>query len=316
MLATINLVAEFWQNRGWQVAIRATNAAGHATELARQAVRYGHELVLAAGGDGTLGEVANGLASTETVMAPLPVGTANSFAKELGMPRPGLLNREKLLEAADALHQGLVQRMDLGFTFAADAHGQQHDNGRYWMLWTGTGADGYLVHELEPRPKWIKRIGPLGYAVQALALTPTLPDMFARVEVDGRFQAESQLFSGHFILIVVSNCRLYGGEVILSPQAMLDDGQFEVWLFRGKGLPQTIHHIGTALRGEHLDDKEAICVHGRSITIHTQPVMPCQTDGDHAGYTPLRCEIRPGALRLLVPATAPLDLFSQPGTVL
>ncbi len=307
LLATIELVAEYWQKRGWQVAICATKAAGHATNLAEQAVLAGHELVLAAGGDGTLGEVANGLAGTDVVMAPLPVGTANSFAKELRMPRPSLINRQKLLEAADVLGDGLVQRMDLGFTFSAKKNGHTGKNGRFWMLWAGTGADGYLVHELEPRPKWAKRIGPLGYALQALTVAPTLPDMHARVDIDGR------IYKDDFILIVISNCRMYGGEVVLSPHACLDDGLFEIWLFRGKGLPQTMRHITRVMRGEHVDDAETMCVHGRSVTIHAQPTMPCQTDGDRAGFTPLHCEIRPGALRLLTPTTAPPDLFCQPG---
>ncbi len=292
------------------MAIRATEAAGHATTLARQAALSGTELVLAAGGDGTLGEVANGLAGTETVLAPLPGGTANSFTKELGLPRPGLFNRHNLLEATEQLAAGKVQRMDMGFTFMAGKGGQGGSNGRYWMLWAGTGADGYLVNQLEPRPKWLKRMGPLGYALQALALAPTLPDMHALVEIDGR------TYEDDFILVVISNCRMYGGEVILSPHAHLDDGLFEVWLFRGKGLPQTIRHITLAIREEHLYDAKVHCVHGRTVNIQTRPTMPCQTDGDPAGYTPLQCEIRPDALRLLVPSTAPPGLFRQPGTSL
>ncbi len=308
--ATIELVAEYWQLRGWAVHLHATQAAGHATTLARQAAEAGHELVIAAGGDGTLGETANGLADTNTVMAPLPVGTANSFAKELGMPRPGLMNRQKLLEAADLLSAGRVQQMDLGFTYSAAQGGQFDENGRFWMLWAGTGADGYLVNQLEPRPKWSKRLGPMGYALQALSLAPTLPDMHAQIAIDG------QVYEDEYILVVISNCRMYGGEVVLSPQAHLDDGLFEVWLFRGKGLAQTIRHITRVMRREHLRDSDALCVPGRSVTIHTQPTMPCQTDGDRAGYTPLRCEIRPGALRLLTPTSAPPDLFSKAGTPL
>lgn len=296
--------------RGWQVSVRATEYAGHATTLARLAVKQGHELVFAAGGDGTLGEVANGLAGTHTIMAPLPVGTANSFAKELGMPRPGIIHGHRLLQAAESLAAGQVQAMDLGFSFFAGEERRGGNNGRYWLLWTGTGADGYLVHEVEPRPKWAKLMGPLGYALHALAVAPTLPDMHARVEIDGR------LYEDDFILTVISNCRMYGGEVILSPEARVDDGLFEVWLFKGKGLPKTVAHITHVVRGEHLDVDDIICVRGRSVSIHTTPIFPCHTDGDAAGYTPLFCEIRPGALRLLAPDTAPPDLFSQPGTPL
>lgn len=273
--------------------------------MAREAAQAGHDLVLAAGGDGTLGEVANGLAGTETVLAPLPVGTANSFARELNFPRNGLMGY-KIPEALELLARGQVQQMDLGFTYLAGPNGRAGQNGRYWMLWTGTGADGYLVHQVEPRPKWSKRIGPIDYALRALAAIPTLPDMYAKLEIDGRFYADN------YILTVISNCRRYGAEVILSPHACLDDGLFEVWLFRGKGLPQTIAHLTRVLRGEHLDDGDVVCVQGRSVSIHATPTFPCHTDGEPAGYTPIYCEIRPGALRVLVPPTVPAALFSQP----
>jgi YegS/Rv2252/BmrU family lipid kinase len=257
---------------------------------------------VAAGGDGTLGEVANGLAGTETVMAPLPVGTANSFGKELGMPRPGLFNRRNILRANDLLALGSVKRVDLGRSKTGD--GKEH----YWLLWSGTGADGYLVDQLEPRHPWLKRFGRAGYVTESLWVAPRLPPMWAKVDVDGRH------FSDKYLLIVISNCRRYaGGEVVLSPGAKMDDGSFEVWLFRGEGMLEAIRHFGMTKLGRHLKDGDIIMVSGRRVSIETDPVMPCQCDGERVGVSPMQCEIVPGALRLLVPRTAPADLFEQPG---
>ena len=279
--------------------IRPTQARGHATELASQAAAAGHDLVFAIGGDGTLGEVANGLVGTETAMAPLPAGTANSFAKELQMPLPNWFNRNKLLQTADSLANGCIHRMDLGYTYHPGG------DGRYWLLWAGTGADGYLVDQLEPRPKWSKTLGIFGYFLQGLSVAPRFPAMKATVTID------DVTFEDYYTLILVSNCRLYGGgEVLLSPQAKLDDGLFEVWLFQGRGPAQVMNQIVQAKLGRFPD---AMMVNGRYITIYTDPIFPCQTDGDKAGYTPLRCEIKPGALRLLVPDTAAPDLFGQSG---
>lgn len=302
MAATIELVAESWRSRGWQVSVRPTQAAGHATELAAEAADDGQRLVLAAGGDGTLGEVANGLAGSETAMGPLPVGTANSFAQELHMPRPGLMGKEKLFQASDALAAGCVYRMDLGFTE------RNQGPGRYWLLWAGTGADGYLVNQLEPRPKWSKKLGRVGYITQSLLLAPGLPRMHASVQVDG------QTFEGEFLLVVVTNCRRYaGGELLLSPQARLDDGLFEVWMFRGRGMSHALRYFLQVKLQRHGADRDIIMVRGRKVTVETEPRMPCQTDGERAGSSPLCCEIRPGVLRLLVPDTAPADLFAQSG---
>jgi YegS/Rv2252/BmrU family lipid kinase len=299
LASTIKLVADIWQARGWETRIQPTQAPGHATELARQAAVSGYDLVFAVGGDGTLGEVANGLVGTDTAMAPLPAGTGNSFAKELQMKLPRPWARHNLLETAVSLANGRIHHMDLGYTHLGDG------NGRYWLLWAGTGADGFLVDQLEPRPKWSKKLGMVGYFIEGLSVAPKFPEMKAAVNIDG------QVYENHFTLILISNCRLYaGGAIQLSPQAALDDGQFEVWLFCGRGVGQTLWQLLQAKRGIPHD---AFMVNGRNITITTTPTFPCQTDGDRAGHTPLHCEIKPRALRLLVPDTAPIDLFNQPG---
>ena len=298
MQATIHAVAKFWQNKGWQTTLRPTRYAGHAVALAREAAVLGERLVLAVGGDGTLGEVANGLANSETIMAPLPAGTGNSFGKELRMPRPNLIDRQGLLKAAEALAGGRVHRMDLG----------RFEKGKYWLLWTGSGIDSYVVAQMEPRSKLSKRLGPAGYAAEAFSQLPRFREMEATVEVDGRE------YSGSFVTVIVSNCRRYaGGEVILNPEAVLDDGFFEVFLFRGRGTAIAVRYLWEVWRGEHQADPGVLTVRGQSVKVETEWAVPIHTDGDPAGHTPFRCHVVPGALQLLVPTTAPADLFTMAG---
>lgn len=295
-------MADLWRARGWQVTIHPTNAPGHATELASLAAISNHRVVIAAGGDGTLGEVASGLAGTETAMAPLPVGTANSFARELLMPRPGLFEKHKLLTAAESLLDGVVQPMDLGYQI------YPNNNGRNWLLWAGTGADGYLVDRVEPRPTWSKRMGRLGYFLQSLSVANSVPSMYAKVTVDGR------VFEDEYVLVLISNCRLYaGGQIMLNPQAKLDDGQMEIWLFSGDGLFDTMQYLVEAKLERHHNNPNVTQVNGHEFVIETDPTFPCQTDGDKAGNTPFHCQVKTRTLRLLVPNTAPADLFSMPG---
>jgi diacylglycerol kinase (ATP) len=297
------LVADFWQAQGWEIVVIPTEAAGHATELAREASEAGHEMVIAAGGDGTLGEVTNGLAGSPTVMAPLPAGTANSFAKELLMPRPSVFNKHRLLDAVDTLAAGWVQGMDLGYTPAAD-----RENGRYWLLWASVGADSYMVDQIEPRPKWSKRMGTMGYMLQGLSVLPKAPTFQATIAVD------EQNFSGEYLLILVSNARRYvGGYIDLSPDAQLDDGLVEVWLLEAGGMPRLAKYAVQSKWGELADNAHVTKVNGRSITITTHPAMPCQTDGDRSGKTPLAVQVKPRALQLLVPSTAPPDMFCKTG---
>jgi YegS/Rv2252/BmrU family lipid kinase len=316
LAGAIELFADLCRARGWAVQIRPTQGPGHATQLALQAAQAGDHLVLAAGGDGTLGEIANGLAGTETILAPVPVGTANSFARELRLPLPGLLNRHKLLATAEALMSGRVQRIDLGWS-RADEGFDGDAEGRHWLLWAGSGADGFVVEYVEPRPTWSKRLGRVGYTLQGLTVLHRLPGMRATVEVDG------QRYEGNFLLVIASNSRRYAGTILLNPQAKLDDGLFEVWLFqdqRGDSLLDASARAGRLLRyaaqavlGRHYQEPGMLMVRGRQMTIHTEPPMPFQTDGELGGWTPFTCQIRPGALRLLVPDTAPADLFEKQG---
>ncbi len=303
LAATIKSIAERWRRSDWDVKIEPTRAAGHATILAKAAVDVGRDLVLAAGGDGTLGEIVNGLAGSETIMGVLPAGTANSFARELKLPLPGVLHENNLLAASDALMAGRIQTIDLGYSVYRP--GQP---GRYWILWTGTGADSYLVSELEPRPKWSKRIGWPSYVIQGLPTLSRFSHVHAFVEVDGH-QLEDD-----YILILVSNCQRYaGGFITLSEEAKVDDGLLEIWLFGGRGFVSMSRHAFRALRGQLLKEPDVLLLRGKEISIRTEPVMPVQTDGDPSGETPLTCVINPRSLRLLTPDTASQSLFREQG---
>ena len=312
-LAKVEPAADVWRAAGWRVALEPTRGPGHATELARAAAAAGVGVVLAAGGDGTLGQVADGLAGSETALAPLPMGTANALARELRLPRLQLLEPNAPMAAAAALLGGRVQWVDLNYV-------QTRGWAGHALLWAGIGADGYLVQHLEPRPTWSKRLGPVGYSIQALSVLHRLPAMNAVVKVD------NQTVEGDWLLIVISNCRLYaGGWLQLSGEAVFDDGTFEVWLFRAgefstRLMPTRVGLMARYLTGVTLNlqewDPGVLNLVGKRVVVETRPRMPCQRDGETAGHTPLTAESRPRALRLLVPRATPVTLFSRPGVPL
>ena len=303
LAATMESIAIRWRNNGWDVVVWPTRAAGHATILAAEAVDAGCQLVLAAGGDGTLGEIVNGLAGSQTIMGVLPAGSANSFARELQLPLPGLRNENNLLVASDALMNGRVQTIDLGYSTFPDK-----SEGHYWILWAGTGADSFILQEMGPRPKWAKRIGWPSYIVQGLPSLARFSHMHAQVEVDGH------TFEDDYILILISNCQRYaGGFVTLSQEAKVDDGLLEVWLFGGRGLSSMSRHAVRTLQGQPSEEPDALLLRGKAIVVTTEPVMPFQTDGDPAGDTPLVCTIKPSSLNLLTPESAPNSLFQEKG---
>ncbi len=290
-------VVVFWQEKGWIVYVEATRFAGHAETLARDAANRGQRMVLAAGGDGTLGEIANGLVHSDTILAPLPGGTGNSFTKELGLPIRRVFGQRDLLRACKALFEGQVYEVDVG----------RFDRDKYWLQWAGAGVDGDLIRRVEPRNGMVRRLGMLGYFIKAIPSLISFHGMQARVWVD------DLVLSGNYLLATMSNCRRFvGGLAELSPQASLDDGFMEIWLFEGNTTTTLMKYIWLLLRGEHIDHQGITLVQGKEVRIETEQKIPVHRDGDPFGFTPISCRVNHRALNLLVPSTASKNLLVHP----
>ena len=248
----IEAVAQFWQRQGWEVGVHTTERPGHATRLAQAAAAAGCRLVLVAGGDGTLHEAANGLAGADCVLAPLPAGTTNCLARELGLPQPDYGDPNWLIHASAALLAGRVQQMDVG----------ECSNGKRWLLWAGAGIESRLVERVEPRSPWLKRLGFAGYVAKAALPFLTYVGSAARVVVD------DQVIEGELISMTICNTRLFaGGLYNLNPHGVLDDGLFEVWIFPGRFAPQMMLHGLSLMTQGHLRLRDAYCLQGRHVII-------------------------------------------------
>ena len=307
--ADVVTVRRFWRNKGWDVQTHATRAPGHAAGLAKEAVAQGCQVVFAAGGDGTVGQIAQGLAGSETILAVLPIGTANAFAKLLNLVPSAQMAAPNLPEICQRLADGEVQKIDLG---RAHAQGLP-DDGYHFVSWAGTGLDGYVIDRIEPRPKWIKqmagrRFGWMSYLFVGVPSAMSFPGVQAQVKVD------NQTVTSTFVLALISNSRLYGGGLVhLSPDAHLDDGMLDVWLFKGKMFRETMGHVVRLLTSKHMMDRGTIHLRGRRVLIETPEGTAVQLDGEPAGRGPLYATVEPGSLRLLAPADAPADLFCLDG---
>ncbi len=291
--------AQFWKRRGWSLEVESTERPNHATELARAAAADGRRLIFAAGGDGTLNEVANALVGTDAVLAPLPAGTANVLAKEFGLPLPNILAPNWMRQVSRSLARGRIRRMDVG---------QGDESGRCWLLWASTGVDGYIVSQVEPRPRWLKRLGKLGYFAKALLHLPNYRSPHTVVTVDDR------TLEGEYLMVNASNIRMFlGGEVNLNRNAVLDDGRFEVWLLRWREWSKLAEYALKVTLEQHERDPDVTVITGRSVAVRCSPPIQYHLDGEPAGDTPFTCRLLPQALQILVPDTAPAGLFTLPG---
>lgn len=196
-------------------ALKMTRCAGDARNLAAQAVVEGFECVVAAGGDGTLNEVLNGLGDApdgfqQASLGVLPLGTINVFARELRMPMP-------LSEAWNVIRQGREARIDLACAEYAGADGPAH---RYFAQLAGAGLDARAIELLNWNLK--KRFGPLAYVYAGLkALAEKKPMILA---VNTKHSAAGEL-------VLIGNGRLYGGNFETFDQAQIDDGLLDVCVF-------------------------------------------------------------------------------------
>jgi YegS/Rv2252/BmrU family lipid kinase len=248
---------------GQRVDVVETAYPGHATLLARQAAAAGARLVVAAGGDGTIADVANGLAGSGVLLGIVPLGTANVLAQELGLPSDPCS-----LAAALALRRTRVHWPGL----ACGAGGE-----RLFVQMLGAGFDAQVVHRLPLRLK--RMLGRGAYVVQTLREAMRYADGPLSVRVDGR---ETEAAA-----VIVSKGRLYAGPYLLASDAVPGEPGFVVALF-DHGGPLAALRYGAALPLNRLPQQSGLrLLAAREVEILGTEV-PTQVDGDPAGTTPVR----------------------------
>ena len=290
------------QQVGWQVEVRASSSADNVTEIAREAAADGLDALFAVGGDGTIRRAASGLVGSRTALGVLPAGTMNVFALELGMKhftwyRPWGL-RSNIGRLADAR----VYKVDVG-----------RFGGQYFLLWVGIGLDAITVQQLEPRPRLDKFVTVPHYAAQVVWNAAQWHGQ------DLQFRVSGQEISGRYILAVVANIRRYvGGLVTISPQARLDDGEMDLWLFSGNDIVDTAKHAVKIVTQRHTHSLDVQRFPFRSLEVQSGRPFGLQVDGDpEPGFQNFRLDVLPMALKLLVPGGSPvLGLLKQTGSPL
>jgi len=282
------------KRRGWSVELQLTEKPGDATTLARAAAQAGCDVVIVAGGDGTVNEAVNGLVGTQTALGVLPVGTGNLWAKQLGIPTYTLANPLRLHEAADGLAEGPIHLVDVGEV-----------NDRCFLCWAGIGLDAQVTAAMEPRQRRTKRLGVLPYAIAAVLVARDFQGVRARVSLDGN------VVRGRTLLILVSNIQQYMGILNVAREARMDDGLLDVFVFKGLGFQYAVRHLLKIISQRYLRDPQVVHRQARRIEVWTEWAIPVQVDGDPIGTTPVTLKVVPRALRVLVPPSAPRSLFDS-----
>jgi YegS/Rv2252/BmrU family lipid kinase len=268
-----------------QSAFKATTAPCDARRLAAEAVAENFELIVAAGGDGTINEVLNGLGDTpdgfERVrFGVLPLGTVNVFARELKIPL-------RVARAWEILQNGRETKIDLGCVeFSANGIRKK----QFFAQLAGAGLDARAIELVDWSHK--KKIGPLAYVIAGLeALREQKPKITARV--DGK------KFDGELILI--GNGKFYGGSFEILPGADLRDGLLEVCVFPRVDFPTLLRCAPAFLARHKLPEKVVRRFRAEKFELVCDSAAAFELDGEWAGHLPVTFSVERERLRVIVP---------------
>ena len=268
-----NAIVAALKNHGCAITVAETKAPGHAEEIARDVVVEDFDVIVAAGGDGTVNEIINGLPGKAIALGLMPLGTANVLADEIGLAKANDV-------VARTLATGPIRPIYVG-----------RANGRRFCMMAGAGFDANVVSGVSLALK--KKVGPLAYAWQAFV--QGFRDSYAPcdVTVDGVAYRTTSA--------VACNGRRYGGPFVAAPQASLADDRFQVVLMKGRGWFSVLRYGLGLMAGKVGAWPDVDILPGREVTVVGQKGQPVQADGDILTTLPLKLTIDPEPVRLIYP---------------
>ncbi len=293
------------EKRGHSVHIGLETEPRAIRERAQNAACAGTPVVVAAGGDGTINAVVNGLmrasggGHSRTKLGVLPLGTGNVFAYNLGLSNWRV--------AARALGGGHSRRIDVGHARPLEEAKRGRKKGaapleaardkpspRYFVLMSGIGFDAKVIEETSLRLKWVLR--DFAYALTSLQnavvhqgtqVTLTFPDGTRHSEMAW--------------LLMAGNAASYAWAIKFTGRARMDDGKLDLCVFPFENKLTSVQQVTQLLLGQHVERGTARYYQTPSVKIESSPPIPIQLDGDEWGTTPAELVMLPGVLDVLVP---------------
>lgn len=255
-------VLEKFEMAGYETSAHATTGEGDAANAAAFAVEREYDLVVAAGGDGTINEVIHGIAEQRVrpTFGIIPTGTTNDFARALNIPRD-------IKKAVDIILAGESMLLDIGKV-----------NNHYFINIAGGGKLTELTYDVPIKLKTV--LGQLAYYVKGIEMLPSLKPVHTKIEFDGH------VFDEDIMLFLISNTNSVGGFEKLAPDAKLNDGYFDLLILRKTNLAEFIRIATLALRGAHLESDNIIYRQAKHIKVTPEDKMQLNIDGEYGGLLP------------------------------
>ncbi len=280
LLERLRRVVAGWRHAGHAVRPRVAFEPGDGRRFSRAATERGADVVVAVGGDGTVNEVANGILSGAGTarLGIVPQGTANDFARGLGLP-------ETLEEAAEVVVAGQGRRVDCGRV-----------NGRVFINVSTGGVGAAAAEETPPEAK--KLLGPWAYLITGVSKFGELTPTHLRFELE-----ETALYDGRALMFAVGNGRQTGGGNVVAPRASLDDGLLDLIIVPEMTRMEFVSLLPVMRRGEHPDREDVVYeqVPGFTVSVAGEAELMVHADGERVPGSVFEYEVEEGALEVLTP---------------
>ena len=268
---------ESLEDHGYEASAHATKKEGCAKDEALRAGQKGYDMVVAAGGDGTVFEVVNGLAplANRPKLGVIPAGTSNDFARALGIPK-------SLDRATEVLYTGEAIPIDVGKV-----------GDKYFINIAAAGSLTELTYDTPSRLKTV--MGQLAYYIKGIEKLPTLSTTQVQINYDGAS------FEGEIILFLVANTNSVGGFEHLAPQASYQDGLFDLLIAKKMSIPEMVRLGHMLLHGEHLHHPKVLFAQTKSVKVDVETLMHINLDGEYGGMLPGKFENLHRHLSIITP---------------
>lgn len=272
-------VLQYLEQGGIETSCHATTGEGDAKRAAEIAVERRFDMIIAAGGDGTLNEVVNGIAEKDfrPSLGIIPTGTTNDFARAVGIPR-------NWMDACDIIIGQHRQLIDIG-----------KSNDDYFINIAGGGSLTELTYEVPSKLKTV--LGQLAYYMKGLEKLPYLRPIRLKIE------CAEMTFDDKAMLFLVANSNSVAGFEKLAPEASISDGYFDVFILKKSNLAEFIRVVTAALRGEHIHDPQLVYFKTQHLKITSPDHTQMNLDGEYGGTLPTEISILPAHLHIFTDGT-------------
>lgn len=263
-----------------------TSRPGDATTLAQRFAEDGKALVIAAGGDGTAGEVADGILRVrrDVQLGLLPVGTGRDFARSIDIRRHD--------HGVDALLSGKTRAIDAGLVRYVDREGRA--SSRHFLNIASLGLSGQVAQVVNGLNVGGRPAGKVTFMVHSIAQLLRYRPTVVRVRIDG-----AEVIEEPVVFVAVANGRYFGGGMQVAPDAVLDDGLFDVIIVKARSKPELLWHFPKIYAGSHTALDIVTVRRAKRVEVTPAGRAPeLDVDGESQGVLPATFEVLPGALTI------------------